>query len=150
MKSQHWEKTGIIEVAVVAMWRQAADGAVDLLLTRRPQGVHMGGLWELPGGKVEGEEPAANAACRELWEELGLLILPAALEQLPMHRHAYPDRVVLLHPFLTRWPEVPLRKGLGVTGVHWASTLELDRFPMPPANRPIINTLLARLASARK
>jgi 8-oxo-dGTP diphosphatase len=44
----------------------------EILLAQRPPGVHMAGLWELPGGKVrDGESPPA-ALIRELREELGI------------------------------------------------------------------------------
>lgn len=41
-----------------------------LLCLRPPQKRH-GGLWEFPGGKLEAGESLAQAACRELKEELG-------------------------------------------------------------------------------
>jgi len=46
------------------------DGLV--LLAERPQGKHLAGFWEFPGGKLEpGESPLAVLA-RELREELGI------------------------------------------------------------------------------
>ena len=54
------------------------DGRV--LLQRRPKPRAHGGLWEFPGGKIEAGETPVDAAAREINEELGLTIAPAALE----------------------------------------------------------------------
>src|SRR6476469_3795091 len=62
---------------VVAAALVDAEGRV--LLQRRAPGRAMAGLWEFPGGKVEiGERPEA-ALARELREELGIEVDPAAL-----------------------------------------------------------------------
>lgn len=72
------------------------------LLGRRPEGKHLGGKWELPGGKIDkGDEIAApgpgsvyRAASREVMEELGLsdsrwypedIIFKADIELCGMH-----------------------------------------------------------------
>lgn len=50
------------------------DGGGRVLACLRPEGKHLGGKWEFPGGKVEpGEEPAA-ALIRELREELSITV----------------------------------------------------------------------------
>ncbi len=47
-----------------------ADGRV--LITQRPEGKQLAGLWEFPGGKVEPGETPEEALVRELREEIGL------------------------------------------------------------------------------
>ena len=59
-----------VAVGIVA----GADGAV--LIARRPDHVHQGGLWEFPGGKVEHGESVIAALGRELREELGFASHP--------------------------------------------------------------------------
>ena len=58
----------IVLVAAAAL--VDADGRV--LLTRRPEGKTMAGLWEFPGGKVGDGETPEEALVRELEEELGI------------------------------------------------------------------------------
>lgn len=43
-----------------------------LFLTRRPPGDPLAGMWELPGGKIEGEESPQDCLARELQEELAM------------------------------------------------------------------------------
>ena len=46
----------------------------EVLLGLRPEGKKRGGLWEMPGGKVEGTEPPRVAVVREWQEELGVTV----------------------------------------------------------------------------
>ena len=71
----------------------AADGA--FLLTSRPAGKVYAGYWEFPGGKVEPGESVEAALARELHEELGITIGPAAAWQVEIVD--YPHALVRLH-----------------------------------------------------
>ena len=64
-------------MAVVALALQDDSGRI--LLQKRPEHKHHGGLWEFPGGKVESGETPRLALCREILEELGIVIDPAGL-----------------------------------------------------------------------
>ncbi len=44
------------------------------LIQKRPSKGHLAGLWELPGGKAEGDESAETAMLRKCREELGLTV----------------------------------------------------------------------------
>lgn len=48
------------------------DGEGRVLACRRPEGGHLAGLWEFPGGKLEAGESATVALARELREELAV------------------------------------------------------------------------------
>lgn len=67
------------------------DGEGRLLITRRPEGKPLAGLWEFPGGKVEADEVPEAALIRELREELAVQVAEADLQPLTFASHAYPD-----------------------------------------------------------
>jgi 8-oxo-dGTP diphosphatase len=48
------------------------EDAGRFLVTRRPAGVHLGGLWEFPGGKTTAEESHSAGLLREIREELAV------------------------------------------------------------------------------
>lgn len=62
-------------VHVAAAVIRGADGSV--LIARRADTQHQGGLWEFPGGKVEEGETVQAALARELQEELGIHVTAA-------------------------------------------------------------------------
>jgi len=115
-----------------------------ILVGRRAPGVHLGGAWEFPGGKIEdGEEPAA-AARRELLEEAGLT--GGEIEPLIVYAFDYPDRAVRLHVYLVREPR-------GESGADparewtWLQLEALAALEMPQANAAIVRALRFRLGA---
>ena len=126
-----------IDAAVAVVLR-----AGRVLVARREPGVHLGGLWEFPGGKIaEGEEPAA-AALRELREETGLR--GEAAEPLVVVAHDYPDRTVRLHAFLVRQAEGEVAVSGGREWA-WIERGALDAGEMPEANVTILRALAWRV-----
>jgi 8-oxo-dGTP diphosphatase len=70
------------EIVVVAAAITLQDGRI--LMQKRGPGRRHAGLWEFPGGKVEAGESPENALIREIEEELGLRLDPAALSRAGM------------------------------------------------------------------
>jgi 8-oxo-dGTP diphosphatase len=125
---------GLIHVAAAALVN--SDGAI--LLSRRHDGAHQGGLWEFPGGKLEPGESVSEGLHRELREELG--IVPDKHRPLIRVRHAYADREVLLDVHLvTLWKGEP--RGLEGQPLAWVLPHQLDDYPMPAADVPILRSL---------
>jgi len=126
----------ITPIRVVAAVLEDVAGRV--LLARRPDGAHQGGLWEFPGGKVEAGEHPAEALRRELREELGIRIL--AHRPLIRVHHAYADREVVLDVHrVTAYRGEPV--GLEGQPLAWVLPAELSGYPMPAADRPIVTAI---------
>ena len=79
---------------MVALALRDAEGR--LLLQRRPDGKHHGGLWEFPGGKVESGENPRDALVREIAEELSIALDPQHLEPAHFAEEHARNRIVLL------------------------------------------------------
>ena len=110
------------------------------LVTRRPDGVHLAGMWEFPGGKIDPSESHADALRREMKEELdtdvdvGELIFETT--------HAYPERTVSLYFYRCVLRSQP-RPLLGQE-MRWVRRSELASLGFPPADEELI-TMLERL-----
>lgn len=127
-------------IHVVAAVILASDQRI--LIARRPDHLHQGGLWEFPGGKVERGETVAAALHRELLEELAIQVKSAApfLEV----QHDYSDKAVLLDVW---WVKAFSGQPQGNEGqrLQWVTVAELTNYAFPAANQPIIDALQAAL-----
>jgi len=124
----------IIHVAVAAI----VDEAQRVLIARRPDHVHQGGLWEFPGGKCEPGESIDDALQREIHEELGIQL--GARRPLIRIPHRYTDRSVLLDVWrVDAFTGQP--KGCEGQVVEWVSLDALGERAFPAANLPIIRAL---------
>jgi 8-oxo-dGTP diphosphatase len=114
------------------------DGRV--LLTQRPEGKSLAGLWEFPGGKVEPGETPEAALIRELREELGIGTHASCLAPLTFASHSYPDFHLLMPLFACRkWDGIP--HGAEGQALAWVRPASLRDYPMPPADLPLIPIL---------
>lgn len=130
----------VVDVAVGVLFR--ADGS--FLLTSRPAGKVYAGYWEFPGGKLEPGETIEQALQRELQEELGIHIGPAALWR--VETVDYPHALVRLN----------FCKVLGWTGdlrMREAQSFSWQRLPVQVApllagTLPVLQWLVDELGSA--
>jgi len=123
-------------------------GPQGVLIARRPaQGV-LGGLWELPGGKVEPGEAPAQALAREFEEELGLAV--AVGKALAPIEHTYAHGRVRLLPFWCRLaedkPQTPVARQ--VAEFRWVNPRSLADYPFPEANRGLLAAIAESSASS--
>ncbi len=125
-------------VLVAACALVDVDGRV--LLTRRPEGKAMAGLWEFPGGKLEPGETPEAALIRELREELGIDVAESCLAAFAFASHSY-DAFHLLMPLYLcrRWTGRP--EGRENQTLAWVAPRKLADYPMPPADKPLIPLL---------
>ena len=131
--------SSIVHVAAAAIF----DEAGRVLIARRPEHVHQGGLWEFPGGKVETDESVLEALTRELHEELGINVQTA--RPLIRIRHDYPDKSVLLDVWRVDafTGTAPSCGGKGREGqsIMWVLPTELVKYDFPAANIPIVTAV---------
>ncbi len=105
------------------------------LVARRRQDQHLGGYWELPGGKREKGEDDRVALAREVREELGAEVLSA--RALLAFHHAYDDRYLTFHVYRCRLFDPTLVNALASSEVRWVTPEEFVALEFPPANVPI-------------
>lgn len=143
-----------VHVAVAAVWRWAPVGKdlrIEVLAARRHADAVRGGLWELPGGKIESGESPAEAARREVAEETGITLRQVE----PLGEAEHHDRSterdlrgeakVRLHAVLAQVASTIEAKPLASAECRWIGLDEFDRYEWPPANAGLNAALLARL-----
>ncbi|MCB1867384.1 MAG: Nudix family hydrolase [Gammaproteobacteria bacterium] len=123
-----------VHVAVAVI--QDENGRI--LLSRRADHAHQGGLWEFPGGKLDPQETLQHALKREIREELGIDV--HAYSPLIRINHSYPDRRVLLDVHrVTAFSGVP--SGREGQPLVWVDPESMHAYPMPAADLPIVTAL---------
>jgi 8-oxo-dGTP diphosphatase len=124
---------------VVACALVDADGRV--LLSQRPEGKSLAGLWEFPGGKLEAGETPEECLVRELHEELGITVKTACLAPLTFASHTY-EKFHLFMPLYIcrRFEGIPI--GCEGQQLKWVKPRQMRDYPMPPADEPLIPILI--------
>ncbi|MCJ2072506.1 (deoxy)nucleoside triphosphate pyrophosphohydrolase [Methylobacterium sp. J-030] len=124
---------------VVAVALVDVDGRV--LVSERPAGKQLAGLWEFPGGKVEPGERPEETLIRELAEELGIRVEEPCLAPLTFASHAYPEFHLLMPLYICRrWTGTP--QPMEGQALKWVRPKALRDLAMPPADAPLIPFLI--------
>jgi 8-oxo-dGTP diphosphatase len=122
-----------ITVAAAIIWK---DGKV--LITKRPEGTHLAGLWEFPGGKKEEAETLEECIAREIKEELGVEVDPGRL--LLAVSHEYETKIVDLNIF-----ECTLIDGspfpMEGQEINWVRPCDMSDYAFPPPDIEVIEFL---------
>ena len=112
------------------IWREG-----KVLLARRPQGSHLAGYWEFPGGKQEEGESLEGCLEREIMEELGVKVKVAG--HLVQVDHDYDEKSISLHLFqCSRLAGEP--KAIGCDETAWVDPKDLHACKLPPPDILII------------
>ena len=122
-----------------------SDGNGRWLMHKRPIGKHHGGLWEFPGGKVEAGETPRNALIREISEELGLALDPAACMPacFAEGKGATGPGEIVIMLYTAEWDGSPVA-ALEGGEVDWFAVPEIARLAKPPLDVALVQGLFAK------
>ena len=114
------------------------DKTGRVLIAKRKDDAHQGGLWEFPGGKFEPAEDSQLALNRELYEELN--IRTRSSSPLITINFNYPECRVHLH---VREVNDFDGKPVGREGqeCRWVAVGELNEYEFPEANKAILSAI---------
>jgi 8-oxo-dGTP diphosphatase len=115
------------------------------LVSQRPEGSHLGQVWEFPGGKREANETIEACVARKVLEELGIEVTVGRLWRVVERQ--YPERVVRLHFFLCQLASGTPR-AIGCQRFRWIQPGEFGSFEFPPADLDIIQELARKAQRA--
>jgi A/G-specific adenine glycosylase len=128
---------------VVAAVTVREDGRV--LVAQRRHNAMLGGLWEFPGGKREGDETLEEALIRELHEEMGIGLEVG--RHLTTVEHAYTHFRITLYAFFCRLVEGEPRC-IECADFRWATLADIHALPMAVTDRKIARVLVEALQVA--
>jgi mutator protein MutT len=123
----------LIEVSAGLVFRHGL-----LLIARRRPDVHLGGLWEFPGGKQDSGESSEECLKRELLEELGIEV--EVNELVETIEHDYPEKSVRLKFFRCAWLRNEPR-AIGCEDFAWVGRPQLSSYSFPPADAQLLQKL---------
>lgn len=113
------------------------DGRI--LAARRKKGSHLGGFWELPGGKVEPDETEPECLARELFEEFGVScnIGDFFAESI----HDYGSKIIRLLGYHAQHESGDFQL-LAHDQIAWLQVPELPTLAWAPADIPLVEKLV--------
>ena len=128
----------MIRVAAGILFRKGR-----ILICRRKSGGPHALKWEFPGGKIKEGETAGAALCRELMEELLIIVRPAGLRSLDTVRHHYPQGPDVEIQFFQVGEFTGEPENLSFEEIAWVAIPDLSRHDFLEADRPVVAGIAA-------
>lgn len=124
------------------------DDKQRILITQRSSHGSHGGMWEFPGGKLEGDETPFAALIREVHEEVGLDIIHGNF--LGEIHHAYPNHSVSLLVYcVTSFTGNAVAREMQMD-LRWVEFDSLKKLQFPAANVHVIDLIAQFVASGEQ
>src|SRR5689334_17913084 len=115
------------------------DGG-EVLISKRMDDQAQGGFWEFPGGKMEPGESPTETLAREIREELGCEIAIGRVYDVMFHRYPTFDVLMIVYTCAVRGAAQPTC--VAVADLAWVPAGDLGRYPILPADEPIVRRLI--------
>jgi 8-oxo-dGTP diphosphatase len=127
----------MIVVPIIALYQKSNQ---TILLSVRLQGKELAGFYEFPGGKTENFELPIEALCREVFEELDIVIHQNDLTPVIFNEFRHNNKEYLL---LMYYCEKYLGTVCGKEGqeIYFVPLTDLINYKMPVANKKMIPIL---------
>lgn len=94
----------------------------QVLLLKRGKKANNPGLWNFPGGGVEGDETAKETVARELWEEAGIRISQSRFRAIKTIQKK--GRLMLFYHVELQRPVTPVVDGKEISKFRWVSVAD--------------------------
>jgi 8-oxo-dGTP diphosphatase len=130
--------TEVRKRTLVVAGLMAHDGRVLITQRRADQALPL--QWEFPGGKVEPGEAPTAALARELTEEIGVTVEVGRIWDVLFHAYPAFDLVMLVYACRIVDGEP---RAVEVADVKWVTCAELPAWDILPADRPLVDRLVA-------
>ena len=127
-------ESAIVQVAAAAVF----DSQGRVLIARRPEQTHQGGLWEFPGGKLDPHETPQECLKRELKEELSIEAEIRNLIHTSKFNYGHMEVELLLYTASYRSGEFVLQDH---EEIAWFLPKDLPKYDFVEADKPIVKRL---------
>ena len=108
-----------------------------VLLAQRPSEGLLGGMWEFPNGRVNGDPAKGLPKALKTGYKLGVRLKRGKSKELGMVEHGYSHFSVTVHVFLCELTSIPKE-----TNLKWVSLNNLQEYPMGKIDRQIAKMIV--------
>ncbi|MFK8010655.1 MAG: (deoxy)nucleoside triphosphate pyrophosphohydrolase [Marinicellaceae bacterium] len=123
---------------VVALVLENHQG--EILIAKRAEHKHLGGMWEFPGGKVESGETQLQALIREIKEEIDYDVVDP--KPLIITTHKYTSFTLTLDVWYEKSVEPKVHANENQP-IMWVNKDQLKNLELPDADAPIIEAIFS-------